>query len=288
MEAVKHKMDDLVTQKKTLVETAAKYEADINVYKAKGDETDKGIRAVEKLISKAEESLDDTMTANVTASERLEEAEQTASHAELEVSALVRKLKLLEDESKKVDDRYKETVSKLAEYEASFEENDRERKIHEAKSFSIEEKLELMGAQLEDATAIAEEADRKYEEVARKLRIVEGDCERMVDKSEEFETKVKDSEMQISETNEGLKKMETLCGDNAEKEDNFDNTVRSLSERLKNSETGAEFGERTVEKLERTIDTLQEQLYQEKLAFKDLSMKLDRTLQDMMHLAEEC
>lgn len=281
-------MDDLVTQKKTLVETAAKYEADINVYKAKGDETDKGIRAVEKLISKAEESLDDTMTANVTASERLEEAEQTASHAELEVSALVRKLKLLEDESKKVDDRYKETVSKLAEYEASFEENDRERKIHEAKSFSIEEKLELMGAQLEDATAIAEEADRKYEEVARKLRIVEGDCERMVDKSEEFETKVKDSEMQISETNEGLKKMETLCGDNAEKEDNFDNTVRSLSERLKNSETGAEFGERTVEKLERTIDTLQEQLYQEKLAFKDLSMKLDRTLQDMMHLAEEC
>jgi len=288
MEAVKHKMDDLVTQKKTLVETANKYEADINVFKAKGDETDKGIRAVEKQISKAEECLDDTMTANVTASERLEEAEQTASHAELEVSALVRKLKLLEDESKKVDVRYKETVSKVAEYEASFEENDRERKIHEAKSFSIEEKLELMGAQLEDATAIAEEADRKYEEVARKLRIVEGDCERMVDKSEEFETKVKDSEMQISETNEGLKKMETLCGDNAEKEDNFDNTVRSLSERLKNSETGAEFGERTVEKLERTIDTLQEQLYQEKLAFKELSMKLDRTLQDMMHLAEEC
>lgn len=288
MEAVKHKMDDLVTQKKTLVEAANKFEADINTFKSKGDETDKAIRAVEKQISKAEESLDDTMTANVTASERLEEAEQTASHAELEVSALVRKLKLLEDESKKVDDRYKETVSKLAEYEASFEENDRERKIHEAKSFSIEEKLELMGAQLEDATAIAEEADRKYEEVARKLRIVEGDCERMVDKSEEFETKVKDSEMQISEHNENLKKMETLCGDNAEKEDNYDNTVRSLSERLKNSETGAEFGERTVEKLERTIDTLQEQLYQEKLAFKELSMKLDRTLQDMMHLAEEC
>jgi chromosome segregation ATPase len=288
MEAVKHKMDDLVTQKKTLVETANKFEADITAFKSKGDETDKAIRAVEKQISKAEESLDDTMTANVTASERLEEAEQTASHAELEVSALVRKLKLLEDESKKVDDRYKETVSKLAEYEASFEENDRERKIHEAKSFSIEEKLELMGAQLEDATAIAEEADRKYEEVARKLRIVEGDCERMVDKSEEFETKVKDSEMQISEHNENLKKMETLCGDNAEKEDNYDNTVRSLSERLKNSETGAEFGERTVEKLERTIDTLQEQLYQEKLAFKELSMKLDRTLQDMMHLAEEC
>merc|ERR1712173_336652 len=125
---------------------------------------------------------------------------------------------------------------------------------------SIEEKLELMGAQLEEATGIAEES----------------------------ENKVKDSEMQISEHNEQLKKMEDLCGKNAEKEDNYDNTVRSLSEKLKNSETGAEFGERTVEKLERTIDTLQEQLYQEKLAFKELSMKLDKTLQDMMHLAEEC
>merc|ERR1712014_226915 len=199
---------------------------------------------------------------------------------ELEVSALSRKIRLLEDEQGKVDERYKETVSKLAEYEAALEENERERKIHEAKSFSIEEKVELMGAQLEEATGIAEEADRKYEEVARKLR--------MVDKSEEFENKVKDSEMQISEHNEQLKKMEDLCGKNAEKEDNYDNTVRSLSEKLKNAETGAEFGERTVEKLERTIDTLQEQLYQEKLAFKELSMKLDKTLQDMMHLAEEC
>jgi chromosome segregation ATPase len=288
MEAVKHKMDALVTEKKKLIESANKCEEEMKIYKGKGDETDKGIRSVEKLISKAEESLDDTMTANVTAAERLEEAETTASHAELEVSALSRKIRLLEDEQSKVDERYKETVSKLADYETALEENERERKIHEAKSFSIEEKLELMGAQLEEATGIAEEADRKYEEVARKLRIVEGDLERMVDKSEEFENKVKDSEMQISEHNEQLKKMEDLCGKNAEKEDNYDNTVRSLSEKLKNAETGAEFGERTVEKLERTIDTLQEQLYQEKLAFKELSMKLDKTLQDMMHLAEEC
>merc|ERR1739848_634759 len=157
---------------KRLIEEAAKCEEEMSSYKAKGDEVDKNIRGVEKLISKAEESLDDTMTANVTAAEKLEEAEQTASHGELEVSALVRKINLLGDEQAKVDERYKETIQKLSEYETSLEENERERKIHEAKSFSIEEKLELMGAQLEEATAIAEEADRKYEEVARKFRIV--------------------------------------------------------------------------------------------------------------------
>merc|ERR1711879_498068 len=102
-----------------------------------------GIRTVEKAINKTEENLDDTMTAQVTALENLEEATTTASHAELEVSALERN-KLLEDEQSKVDERYKQTISKLSEFEAAIETNERERKIFEAKSFAVEEKLELM------------------------------------------------------------------------------------------------------------------------------------------------
>jgi len=288
MEAVKHKMDSLVLEKKRLIEEALAYENEVSKYKEEADQFDKKVRNLEKDISKTEEALDDAMTASVAASEKLEEATTTASHAELEVSALVRKIKLLEDESVKVDERYRETISKLTDYEGNLETNERERKIHEAKSFAIEEKLELMTAQLDEATIIAEEADRKYEEVARKLRIVENDLERVVDKSEELENKVKEFEMQITENSESLRKMEALCGKNAEKEDNYDNTMRSLSERLKNAETAAEFGERTVEKLERSIDSLQENLYNEKLSFKEMSLKLDKTLQDMMHLAEEC
>jgi chromosome segregation ATPase len=288
MEAIKQKMDALVDEKKRLNEEAKGCEDVIAEQKKIGEAFDKDIRAVEKAINKTEESLDDTMTAQVTALENLEEASTTASHAELEVSALERKIKLLEDEQSKVDERYKQTISKLSEFEAAIETNERERKIFEAKSFAVEEKLELMVVQLEEATGIAEGADRKYEEVARKLKIVEGDLERMVDKSEEFEAKVAESEAVISENNEQLKKMEQLCADNADKEDSYDNTMRSLTERLKTAETAAEFGERTVEKLESTIDTLQGNLFNEKVAFKELSMKLDKTLQDMMHLQEEC
>jgi len=288
MEAIKQKMDALVVEKKKLLADAQACEDVIAEQKKIGEGFDKDIRTVEKAINKTEESLDDTMTAQVTALENLEEATTTASHAELEVSALERKIKLLEDEQSKVDERYKQTISKLSEFEASIETNERERKIFEAKSFAVEEKLELMVVQLEEATGIAEGADRKYEEVARKLKIVEGDLERMVDKSEEFEGKVAESEAVISENNEQLKKMENLCADNADKEDSYDNTMRSLTERLKTAETAAEFGERTVEKLESTIDTLQGNLYNEKVAFKELSMKLDKTLQDMMHLQEEC
>jgi len=288
MEAIKQKMDALVTEKKQLLGDAQACEDVIAEQKKIGESFSKDIRASEKAINKFEENLDDTMTAQVTALEKLEEATTTASHAELEVSALERKIKLLEDEQSKVDERYKQTIAKLAEYEAAVETNERERKIFEAKSFAVEEKLELMVVQLEEATGIAEGADRKYEEVARKLKIVESDLERMIDKSEEFEAKVSESETVIASNTEQLKKMEEICGKNADKEDKYDNNMRTLNERLKLAETAAEFGERTVEKLERSIDTLQENLFNEKMAFKELSLKLDKTLQDMMHLSEEC
>merc|ERR1711941_224605 len=115
------------------------------------------------------------------------------------------------DEQGKVDERYKETVSKLAEYEAALEENERERKIHEAKSFSIEEKLELMGAQLEEATAIAEEADRKYEEVARKLRIVEGDLEEWSTRARSLRPKSRTPKCRSARTTSSSRKWRTCA-----------------------------------------------------------------------------
>merc|ERR1712158_209814 len=73
----------------------------------------------------------------------------------------------------------------------------------------------------------------------------------------------------------------------AEEEDKLDNEQRSLIDQLKIAETNAEFGERTVEKLERTIDGIQESLYEEKMAYRALSCKLDSTLRDMMQIADE-
>merc|ERR1712020_541639 len=110
------------------------------------------VRVLEKGIAAAEDDLDKTMTEYIEAQERLEDAQGTASTAELEVNALARKVKLLEQENKNVDDRYKETIAKLSEYEKSLEENERARKIGETASFAVEEKLELMVSELEEAS----------------------------------------------------------------------------------------------------------------------------------------
>lgn len=287
MEAVKLKMDALVKEKLDCVKLAQSYEEELKDFEAKCTVSDKAIRAVEKTIANHEDELDKTLTDFISAQEKLDDALKIASDSELNANALVRKLKLIEEEQVRVDERYKETVAKLSDYEASLATNEAERKKHEQKSFATEEKLELMVTQLEEAAQISEEADRKYEEVCRKAKLIESELERITEKAEDFEEKIGEFEAELNEKNTELRKMEEICGKNADKEDSLDNEQRSLVDRLKVAETNAEFGERTVEKLERTIDNIQESLFEEKTKYRDLSVKLDSTLRDMMKIVEE-
>jgi chromosome segregation ATPase len=287
MDAVKLKMDAMVKEKVELLKVSKSFEVETKDFEAKCAGSDKAIRTLEKAIANCEDELDTTLTNYISAQEKLEEAEAIATASELDVNALTRKIKLVQEESARVEERYRETIAKVSEYEKTFEDNERERKKFETKSFAIEEKLELMVTELEEATRIAEEADRKYEEVLRKHKIVESDLDRINEKAEEFEQKITDFDAEISDKSTSLRKLETICGKNADKEDELDNEQRSLVEKLKIAETNAEFGERTVEKLERTIDGIQDALYEEKMSYRDLSMKLDTTLRDMMKIAED-
>jgi chromosome segregation ATPase len=144
--------------------------------------------------------------------------------------------------------------------------------------------MELQEVQLTEAKTIAEEADRKYEEVVRKCRMVEQELERVVDKAEEFEGKSHEFETRLDADRQKLKELEELAGKNGEQEDIFEEQVRKLAANLSNEESRAEFAERTVDKLESTIDYLQDSLYNEKLAFIEMSKKLDQTLNDMMQV----
>jgi antitoxin component YwqK of YwqJK toxin-antitoxin module len=83
---------------------------------------------------------------------------------------------------------------------------------------------------------------------------------------------------------EKTREMETIVADNSDKEDKFENQVKALQEEFKLSDTRAEFSERSVDKLESTIDDLINTLYNEKLNYRGISEKLDKTLNDMMGL----
>ena len=75
------------------------------------------------------------MTATADAHEKLEDATKIASDAELEVSALLRRLQLLDEETARVTERLDEVLEKLPAVEKNLEDNERIRKVLEAKSF---------------------------------------------------------------------------------------------------------------------------------------------------------
>merc|ERR1711912_140740 len=71
------------------------------------------------------------------------------------------------------------------------------------------------------------------------------------------------------------------------KEDNYENQVYELRKSMETKETHAEFSERTVEKLEQSIDKLSDDYLSEKLKYRDISLQLDSALNDIMDVSKE-
>lgn len=277
-------MMNLMKDRKEWMEKADRMEREQKLAEDKSDELQKEVEKIAKEINALEDKLDKTMEQYRESSDQLDIARKTATDSELEVNAQTRKMQLIEEEMQRVTERLDETCEKLEVAEKAAEDSERGRKVIESRSYKDEETLELQEIQLRDAQVIAEDSDLKYEEVSRKLRMVETDLERIEDRADEFEGKYKVYHDELTGLNAKAKKLEEICGKNAEAEDNYESEIHRLTEEVKNAETRAEFAERTLDKLEKNIDYLEDQLYAEKCAYKEMSEKLDITLGDMVEI----
>jgi len=284
MEGIKNRMEALVKQKDESNTATDNYDEDVRLLKQRAEAFQKQVHDITREQAKLDGEYDTVMTNIEQDMERLEIANNTATDSELQASALVRQVQLQEEEAARVDERLQEVVSRLTIVEKSAEDNERQRKILEANSFAIEERGEILELQVVEAKIIAEEANRKEEDASRKLRMIENELDRITDRADEFENKARGYELKLNAETEHMKELEDLAYKNGEKEDKMEEQMHDLIERLKDSDTRAEFSERTVEKLESTIDNLTDMLYCEKVAFSEMSKKLDQTLKDMMKL----
>uniref|UniRef100_A0A2K5CAQ2 Tropomyosin 3 n=1 Tax=Aotus nancymaae TaxID=37293 RepID=A0A2K5CAQ2_AOTNA len=215
------------------------------------------IKAVKRKIQVLQQQTDDAEERAERLQSEVEGERQVREQAETEVASLNHRIQL---------ECLATALQKLEETEKAAHKSEKGMKVIENQALKDEEKMELQEIQLKEAKHIAEEAaDRKYEEVAWKLVITEGYLERTEEQAELAEPRCR--EMML------LKK-------SALKKTDMRNRSRFL---LINSEaeTHAEFAERLVAKLEKTIDDLEDKLKCTKEEHLCTQRMLDQTLIDL-------
>ncbi|XP_078049280.1 tropomyosin 1 isoform X4 [Augochlora pura] len=202
--------------------------------------------------------------------------------AESEVAALNRRIQLLEEDLERSEERLATATAKLAEASQAADESERIRKALENRTNMEDDRVSLLEQQLAQAKLIAEEADKKYEEVARKLAMMEQDLERAEEKAELSEGKIVELEEELRVVGNNLKSLEVSEEKATQREEIYVGQVKILDSQLKEAEARAEFAERSVQKLQKEVDRLEDELVHEKEKYKYICDDLDLTFTELI------
>ncbi|CAF0946699.1 unnamed protein product [Brachionus calyciflorus] len=78
-----------------------------------------------------------------------------------------------------------------------------------------------------------------------------------------------------------MKSLEVSEQEAIQREESYEEQIRDLSARLKDAEQRADLAERTMAKLQKEVDRLEDELLAEKEKYKNISEELDQTLNEL-------
>merc|ERR1711942_57152 len=216
------------------------------------------------------------------ATESLEEKEKTFKEVESDVSALTRRIMLMEEEAKKSECSLADTVTKLAVSSKDADNILKAVKIVESKCMNNEVVIEDLDKNLRSTAKMASDNEQKLDELTRKLGVQENELKRGVERAELAEKNLKTVENELESVGENMKALEKSSEKALEREEKLIDKILQLQQKFKLAEARFEYGEMNITKLNHRIDDIVDEIYREKLKIKKCSDELDDTFDDMI------
>merc|ERR1711972_920654 len=144
-----------------------------------------------------------------------------------------------------------------------------------------EAKMSNLSDQLKEAQKRAEDADKKYDEAQKQMSEAEAKLEIDGERADVSEFKIIELEEELKVVANNLKSLEVSEDKANQRESFYKSEIKRLTTKLKQSETRSEFAEKSVVKLQKEVDRLEDELVNEQDKFKAITEELDATFAEM-------
>merc|ERR1712198_254081 len=193
MDAIRKKMQSLKSETDSLYSIIHNFEEETKESNRRSDQVC-DIRDYGKKVHGLEIEFDETCDKLQKASESLEEKEKMYREVEGDVSALSRRIMLMEEEAKKSEENLAGTVTKLATTSKEADNILKKVKAVESTCMNNEVTLEELDKNLRASTKMAADNEQKLDELSRKLGVQEDELKRAIERAELAENKLKSIE----------------------------------------------------------------------------------------------
>merc|ERR1711900_150622 len=282
MDAIRKKMQSLKSETDGLYKTISGFEEATREAAARADQADCDIRDYGKKVQQLEIGFDETNDKLTKANESLEEAEKQFKEVESDVSALTRRIMLMEEEDKKAAEQLCATVTKLAMTSKAADNVLKTIKVVENTCLNNEVTIEELDKNLRATVKMASDNEQKLDELSRKLGVQEAELKRAVERAELAEKNLKSIEEELETVGDNMKQLEKSAEKALEREEKLVEKIYNLQSKYKTTEARFEYGEMNITKLNQRIDDIEDEIYREKLKIKRCSDELEDTFDDML------
>merc|ERR1711962_455242 len=201
--------------------------------------------------------------------------------AEAEFNRLNRRVQELEEDLETTENMYVIAMQKYDKAATTADDSDPMAKVLQNRSQEDEKKMSTLAEQLKDAQKQAEDADVKYDDASKKMQTCEAQLEVDGERADISEFKIIELEEELKVVANNLKSLEVSEDKANQRESYYKDEIKRLTAKLKQSDTRAEFAERSVQKLQKEVDRLEDELVGEQDKFKAITEELDQTFAEM-------